>query len=355
MKVNIFDILGSYCGMHYYDMAFADVLRNRGHNVEIYSDFAELKGGKASFDSFFRCGKFIGFLRLLIVYIKFIKLLFLHRRERIIYLTYGELYEIPFLFLTFFSRNVFVDVHEIHALKYGDKSFVSLMFERMYGCIIHNAVCHSERTLEKLDRRVENVIYVPHFRYVFKKTYDLSRLGQDIKSTFKTNKTKFLFFGNLSIVKGIDIIIDVFSALNENENFELVIAGKNVDDVNLSDMKCGNISVFDRHITDDELVYLYSHTDFVLLPYRKSSQSGIFAMAAYFHKPMILSDIPYFRYMLDKYPSFGKMASLNGLMDLICDVISEKGNLLNYYTKTDCERFEMKEAIDTFVNKITQK
>ena len=60
-----------------------------------------------------------------------------------------------------------------------------------------------------------------------------------------------------------------------------------------------------RHIGDDELVYLYKHTDYVALPYRKTSQSGILEMAFYFRKPILASDVPYFNKMLTEFPSFG--------------------------------------------------
>lgn len=354
MKVNIFDILGSYCGMHYYDMAFADVLRSRGHDVEIYSDFAETKERDASFKSFFGCGKLIGILRLFVVYFKFVCLLVLQRKERIVYLTYGEMYEIPFLLAVFFSRNVFVDVHEIHALKYRDGSFVSLMFEWIYNGKIHNVIYHSERTAEKLKGRVRNMVYVPHFRYVFKKTYDENKLGQDVEALFKTNKIKFLFFGNLSVVKGADIVVEIFSSLNGNRDFELVIAGKNVDKLDFSELRHEGIGILDRHINDDEMVYLYSHTDYVLLPYRKSSQSGIFAMSAYFHKPMILSDIAYFKKMIEEYPSFGEIASINDFPKLVSTIIMERGTGRNYYSEFDCGRFDMNDVMDVFVKQITQ-
>ena len=84
-----------------------------------------------------------------------------------------------------------------------------------------------------------------------------------------------------------------------------------------SDFQDERIKVIDRHINDDELVYLYVHTDFILLPYKKSSQSGIFAMAAYFHKPMILSEIPYFKKMIEEYPSFGVVAGLSDFQPII--------------------------------------
>ena len=52
-------------------------------------------------------------------------------------------------------------------------------------------------------------------------------------------------------------------------------------------------------------MYLYEHTDYVALPYRKTSQSGILEMAFYFRKPILASDVPYFRRMLTEFPSFG--------------------------------------------------
>lgn len=83
------------------------------------------------------------------------------------------------------------------------------------------------------------------------------------------------------------------------------------------------------------------------MPYRKSSQSGIFAMAAYFHKPMILSDIPYFVSMIEKYPSFGIISSLKNISDTLKTTMESHGN---YYTNVDCEKFEKKKDIDNFVS-----
>ena len=87
------------------------------------------------------------------------------------------------------------------------------------------------------------------------------------------HKIRFLFFGNLSYAKGIDIVIDVFTklSLNLREKVELVIAGKNVENIDFSIFRSisAYYKVFDRHINDDELIYLYSNTDVILLPYRK--------------------------------------------------------------------------------------
>lgn len=39
--IYITDLIGSYCGMHYYDEAFVEILREKGFQVEILSTFNE--------------------------------------------------------------------------------------------------------------------------------------------------------------------------------------------------------------------------------------------------------------------------------------------------------------------------
>ena len=351
--IHIFDLLGSYCGMHYYDIAFADVLRQRGHKCIVHSNFQEKGVSSVYFPQFFGCNKFIGLLRFLSTYIKFFIFVLMHRRDIIVYLTYGEMYELPFLLTISLSHNGWVDVHEIHALKYKDNSKVSKLFESIYQKHIQNVIYHSQRTYDILKNDRLHMVYVPHFKYVFQRTYNENKLSSDIRDSFRTSVPKFLFFGNLSTVKGIDTVMDVFQRIKNNENFELVIAGKNVDNIDFSIVHNDKIKVFARHINDDELVYLYSNTDYILLPYKKSSQSGIFAMAAYFHKPMILSDIPYFKGMLEEFPSFGVVSPVEQYENCVIRVIHNRQ--MSYYSQADCDRFEMKREIDEFVENFIKK
>lgn len=351
--IYIFDLLGSYCGMHYYDIAFSDVLRQRGCNCKVYSNFEQDDVSDIYFPQFFTCNKILGLLRFLCSYVKFFIFVLTHRKDKIVYLTYGELYELPFLYAISLSKNGWVDVHEIHALKYKDDSKVSKMFERLYKNRIHHVIYHSQRTFDILKNDRLDMVYVPHFKYVFQRSYDENKLSNDIKDSFLSPHPKFLFFGNLSTVKGIDTVMEVFTLLKDDKDFELVIAGKNVENIDFSSLRNQKIKVFDRHINDDELVYLYSKTDYILLPYKKSSQSGIFAMAAYFHKPMLLSDIPYFRSMLEEIPSFGKISSLGKFKESVESAMIDTTQ--GYYTQADCDRFEMKKEIDDFVNKFTKK
>ena len=67
-----------------------------------------------------------------------------------------------------------------------------------------------------------------------------------MKICFLENRRKFLFFGNLSTVKGIDTVLDVFKNMDESLNYELVIAGKNVEKIDFSSIASDKIKVFDN-------------------------------------------------------------------------------------------------------------
>ena len=228
-QICIFDILGSYCGMHYYDIAFAEAFRERGYKTMIYSNFKEKKEDCCFFSSFFTCCKFIGCFRILYAYLKFLFFVFFHYNYKIIYLAYGELYEVPFLIIASCGKHVFVDVHEVYALKYKDTSFTSKLFKWLYRSRIHNVIYHSQRTYDLLNNDRLKMLYVPHFRYVFQKSCQIENVSQEILDCFKCSSPRYLFFGNLTTVKGVDVVCEAFEHLKKlNVNYELVIAGKNV-------------------------------------------------------------------------------------------------------------------------------
>ena len=351
-KIYIVDLIGSYCGMHYYDDAFAQILRDSSFDVEILSNFNKKK--TPFFPVIFGRNKFVSVLLLVVSCIRFYLHILTHRKGVYIYMCYGEFYDILMMIPNTFCDRMFCDVHEVHALKYADDSKVSKFFSWFYVKFVKNFIYHSERTKKILSDLNVSVpmLYVPHFKYNFKKNYEMNKIGLDVAKCFNTQRKKFLFFGNLSYAKGVDIAVKVFQCLNdfEKDNVELVIAGKNVDKIDFSQLRqmSENFYVIDRHINDDELVYLYSKTDYVLLPYRKSSQSGIMAMACYFKKPMLMTDIEYFRNTINEFPSFGVIASIDEYQNLVCSVINGE-KVMAYYNYDDCCRFEQKKDIELFV------
>lgn len=355
----IIDLIGSYCGMHYYDEAFAELLRKAGYEVQILSTFAE-NTNSSFFPIVFNKNKVKSALLLICAYLKFAWHQMTHKNGVYIYMCYGEIYDLLMMTSNIWNQSMFCDVHEVHALKYADGSRMAGLFARYYKVIVRHFIYHSDRTkeiLEKIGVKAP-MLYVPHFKYVFKKSYEVSALADDVTTVFTSReKVKFLFFGNLSIVKGIDLLANVFEKLPKGQcdKVEVVIAGKNVDKTDFSGLRKAsrNFKVIDRHINDDEMVYLYSHTDYVLLPYKKSSQSGIFAMAAYFRKPMLMTDIPYFKKMIAEYPSFGRCVPEHEYGKLLENTILNH-SIAEFYTQEDCNKSDDRKQTDIFMNKFNE-
>lgn len=354
-SIYIVDLIGEYCGMHYYDDAFVELLASGRIKSSVLSTYS-VKNKDAFFPCIFRFNRFISIFLLVYCNIKFLLHIIKHPHSLYIYMSYGEFYDLPFWVLSLFNNRIVYDIHEVHALKFSDNSKVINLFYWVYRHCAHTIIYHSNRTFVALSNaKVKaKMIFVPHLNYTFKKEFDLSLVSNEVRETFNSNNIKFLFFGNLSIVKGIDTVISVFSNLTPEirEKVELVIAGKNVDFMNFEELLSvsNNYHVFDRHISDDELVYLYKKTDFILLPYKKSSQSGIFAMACYFRKPMLLSDIPYFRKMLSDYPSFGEIQSLDSFENKLLYVINNSNSC--YFNQNDIDKFSQKTEFEMFLREI---
>lgn len=356
MRIAIFDVIGKHAGMDYYDQAYAAMFEEKGCEVSVFSNFYDKAFARRFFPNFFNKPKMVGILCFLWAYIKFFFFIVCNNYDRIIYMAYGEVYEVPFLFLSSFSRKSYIDVHEVHALRIKDGSKKALFFENLYAKRIRNVIFHSERTRDILKDKGIHMIFVPHVKYKFQRSYSQDKLGADIKRCFTyKGRKRYLFFGNLSKAKGIDIVISIFVKLAKSDRkFELVIAGQNVDNIDFSSLNYPFIHVIARHINDDEMSYLYSNTHYVLLPYRTTSQSGIFEMAAYFRKAMLLSDTKYFVEMIRKFPSFGYTVPLKQFGTLVEQSLSAAPT--QFYTVPDCDRFEMKQEFNAFLEQmITEK
>ena len=110
----------------------------------------------------------------------------------------------------------------------------------------------------------------------------------------KGGKKNILFFGLIREYKGLDILIDAFSGLDDS--YQLIIAGepygsfeKYADAIALSPLK-DNIHTYLRYIKDSEVTDFFSAADVTVLPYRSATQSGISSVSYHFEIPMIVTE-----------------------------------------------------------------
>lgn len=232
-------------------------------------------------------------------------------------------------------------------------------FKKLYEDSIQNVISHSKRTDDFLKEYSFKGLrlYVPHFRYRFPKEYSLDNIDKEIKESVDSERINLLFFGNLNESKGVDILLDAVNRLStENaDKLNVIIAGKDFDGSvdRVKPLPDRRVKIFKRHITDDELRFLYQNVDYLSLPYRKTSQSGILEMAFYFKRPIIATRIPYFEKTLNEFPTFGILSGQDSeeysktLVQLIANH-SETG----FFSDNDYSRYEnrkeVKEFLETF-------
>ena len=197
---------------------------------------------------------------------------------------------------------------------------------------------------------------IPHFRYNYDeqmKNYIDSNVGEDVRKSIVKNKYNLLFFGQVRESKGIDVVLGSLERLVDLKNINIIVAG--TDKSNLVNINNQNLlhKVL-RYINNDEMMFLYSHCDYVLLPYKEVYQSGVMESMLYFKKPGIMSDVDYFANLIKEYPSFGIVYSPNNanrLAEVILTISEGKYNNYEFYLEKDIMSYNEAHDVTKVISK----
>lgn len=120
----------------------------------------------------------------------------------------------------------------------------------------------------------------------------LYRKQTELKVRFNNSYPIFLFYGFIKPYKGLDLLKQAYTILNEKDiHFNLIIAGAGEDPSLPYFVSNNNSIVINRFLTDDEMMYLNEISDVVLLPYKTASQSGIIPTSFMFGNPIIATKV----------------------------------------------------------------
>ncbi|MDR3094109.1 MAG: glycosyltransferase [Bacteroidales bacterium] len=177
-----------------------------------------------------------------------------------------------------------------HEPRFFDKAFSKLLFERTHGFVV-------------LSDTVKNDILslYPQAKYILKPHPLYMHFGERLETTaarkqlgIDPEKKTLLFFGFIRDYKGLDLLIEAMSALDES--YQLVIAGESYGpfdnyrkQIDVSPAK-QRITVLNRYIDDHEVPVLFSASDVLVVPYRSATQSGVIPIAYHFEVPVLATD-----------------------------------------------------------------
>lgn len=108
-----------------------------------------------------------------------------------------------------------------------------------------------------------------------------------------------LYYGYILPYKGLSVLYQAINLLGDKlGNTKIVIAGAGTDDT-LDKMKLDDrFLCINKYLSNNDIVTLNKHCQFVVCPYLRVSQSGIPQTSYVFNKPIVASDLSAFREMI---------------------------------------------------------
>ena len=181
--------------------------------------------------------------------------------------------------------------------------------------ILHDVIPHSgasednTQRIRELVEQADNIMVMSkQFIPIVEKDYNKSRHNilymrhgtmnyPEYKGSFSkedlSDTINFLFFGRIEKYKGLHVLSKAFEIVQKQyPDAQLTVAGSgDFSEYEEEYAALSNTTVMNKYITDDEIAYLFSKPNtVVLMPYIDATQSGITGMAYNYETPIISTD-----------------------------------------------------------------
>jgi glycosyltransferase involved in cell wall biosynthesis len=207
-------------------------------------------------------------------------------------------------------------VIELHELQ--DPGEAGLALARGYGrlglraliALAHGAIVHSksdwqlfESNYGPMDMRVALVPHGPYDQYRdVQETSDpaITAAIAKVRTAPKGDGTvNLLFFGLIRPYKGLEDLLRVFNALprEEAERFWLTVVGETWEGCTepahliATSPHADRITFVNEYVPDEVVAAAFAHADVAVLPYRRSSSSGILHVAMSLGLPIVVTSV----------------------------------------------------------------
>jgi glycosyltransferase involved in cell wall biosynthesis len=290
----------SYSNLEYYDKGILSNFTNTNvlflGNVKIESKPVNIKSkliynysGKKSFFKLFYY--LISNFKLLYLILKF--------NPKLLHFQWFKLPLLDFYFLKVIkilkpNIKVLFTAHNILPHDSGNK-FKSI-FDKLYN-LVDSIIVHddySKKTfLSIFDIKSDKINVIRHGLLKIPRDENKVNLNSN-KFIFLNDKIIFLFIGQITKYKGIDLLIDTWNQsveLNSNEKIHLILAGNDKYNLLKKINNFQNVTIIDKFLTNEEFISFINLSNVILLPYLKISQSGVLMTVLHEKKHVLVSNI----------------------------------------------------------------
>ena len=309
-NIAIIDHIGNKGGHHYYCLNILNAFQELGHGVSYYTNFVEDKAGfpvqrvydrdiKKNFKGFFNITG--GTLRAIAAC----------KRRKVSFVMF-HLFEagwLNFIILSMIKAagiRIISVVHDVSNFAYEDNSYAK---RSIYGRLSDALIVHNHYSYEELKKEVDadvlkKVYIIKHGCYTRFIDNSISRVEALSALSLSPDYSYILFFGLIKKVKGLEVLLEALK--DTSAKVKLIIAGKPwqndfsayealIEKYGLQD----KVVRYIRFIDDDEKDLFFNGASAIILPYKKIYQSGVLLMAMSYGTPIIASNLPATREIIE--------------------------------------------------------
>lgn len=166
-----------------------------------------------------------------------------------------------------------------------------------------------------------NVHVIPHASF--------SYYVNDVKTHNEIQHT-IGFLGRIEPYKGLDLLVDAF--LHLEEHYRLIIAGGGkIAEETFEKIKDNErVEIINRYIKDEEFSGLINKMDFVVLPYKRASQSGVIPMVFAHGKPVVVTNVGALKEQVPEGTGIVVEPNVGSIIDAIKKMYSNPDSIKEY-------------------------
>lgn len=173
-------------------------------------------------------------------------------------------------------------------------------YRQLYSCydkiILHGDAIKKEFFMY-FPELIEKIVIEPHGTYVGLTTEtDISQIDDGLLKKIKNSPKTCIFFGNMFYNKGVDYLIENWIKRYADSEYLLIVVGHVNDDYieikELTDRITATKSIYfiPESISEILLNTLIKMSDFIVMPYRHATMSGVIFKAAELNKTILTTD-----------------------------------------------------------------
>lgn len=232
-----------------------------------------------------------------------------------------------YLTIIFFPKKKIIIIMHDHKIRSPinlREAYIFYLY-KLFKNKIEHVIAHSEEARKTIPSKSLTILEMP---------FHLPKLSK---------KIKLLFLGRMEGYKNVEFLNELFKDNDIKKYFHLIVAGSGKINKGLKQnlYKNESVSLINQWIDDELYDTLFQACDYLILPYKDLTETGLINVAGYYKKPLILSNIVGFKKHKNKeFAHFIDISSTNKSIDKMTEIANKSQDSYFKYAQNSFENYK---------------